>query len=103
MRRNRSARCPECGDDMCSTLVRVQSTQAKNELLFRDVELSGDVYSATYSKMLDGAEVAKHKTRESCWIVVDNRVYDVTTFLHRHPGGGAVLLRQGGAVCVQLL
>jgi cytochrome b involved in lipid metabolism len=49
-------------------------------------------------KMLDGAEVANHNTRESCWIVIDSKVYDVTSFLHQHPGGAAILLRQGGTV-----
>lgn len=49
--------------------------------------------------MLDGAEVAKHNTRESCWTVIDSKVYDVTAFLRQHPGGAAILLRQGGAVC----
>ncbi|OIW22570.1 mitochondrial cytochrome-like protein b2 [Coniochaeta ligniaria NRRL 30616] len=47
--------------------------------------------------MLDGAEVAKHATRESCWIVIDSKVYDVTSFLFRHPGGAAILLRQAGS------
>lgn len=47
--------------------------------------------------MLDGAEVAKHSTKDSCWIVIDSKVYDVTSFLHQHPGGAAILLRQAGA------
>lgn len=49
--------------------------------------------------MLDGAEVSKHNTKRSCWIVVDSKVYDVTPFLRQHPGGETVLLRQAGAVC----
>ncbi|KAF2277358.1 uncharacterized protein EI97DRAFT_432236 [Westerdykella ornata] len=43
-----------------------------------------------------GAEVAKHNTKDSCWIVLDSKVYDVTSFLSRHPGGAAILLKQGG-------
>jgi L-lactate dehydrogenase (cytochrome) len=49
-------------------------------------------------KALDGAEVAKHDNKKSCWIVLDSKVYDVTDFLTQHPGGAAVLLKQGGTV-----
>ncbi|RKU45317.1 hypothetical protein DL546_007268 [Coniochaeta pulveracea] len=47
--------------------------------------------------MLNGKQVANHSTKESCWIVIDSQVYDVTSFLQRHPGGAAVILKQGGA------
>ncbi|KAI1078296.1 L-lactate dehydrogenase [Whalleya microplaca] len=46
---------------------------------------------------LNGAEVAKHNTRESCWLVIHSKVYDVTSFLEEHPGGPIILLKQGGA------
>ncbi|KAI0394406.1 mitochondrial cytochrome-like protein b2 [Xylariaceae sp. FL0594] len=47
-------------------------------------------------KMLTADEVVKHRSASSCWIVVDGRVYDVTSYMSEHPGGAAVLLRQGG-------
>ncbi|KKA22184.1 hypothetical protein T310_3783 [Rasamsonia emersonii CBS 393.64] len=46
--------------------------------------------------MLDGAEVAKHNTRESCWVIVNGHAYDVTDFLDKHPGGATVILKYGG-------
>ncbi|KIX06001.1 uncharacterized protein Z518_03975 [Rhinocladiella mackenziei CBS 650.93] len=48
------------------------------------------------SKMLHGLEVAKHNSRESCWVIVQGRVYDVTDYLDNHPGGSAILLKYGG-------
>ena len=42
------------------------------------------------------AEVSKHASEESCWIVIDNVVYDVTKFLKAHPGGKQILLKLGG-------
>ncbi|PSN61780.1 mitochondrial cytochrome-like protein b2 [Corynespora cassiicola Philippines] len=46
---------------------------------------------------LDGAEVAKHNSKQSCWIVLDSKVYDVTSFLGKHPGGAATILKQAGS------
>jgi cytochrome b involved in lipid metabolism len=41
-------------------------------------------------------EVAKHNTPESCWIVINGKVLDVTKWLANHPGGKSVLLSVGG-------
>jgi len=48
------------------------------------------------SKQISLAEVAKHTTPESLYIVVDDGVYDVTSFLEEHPGGAKILKRQAG-------
>ncbi|KAK5457325.1 hypothetical protein LTS15_005106 [Exophiala xenobiotica] len=48
------------------------------------------------SKMLHGLEVAKHASRDSCWVIVNGRVYDVTDYLNKHPGGSQILLQYGG-------
>ncbi|EAU91264.2 cytochrome b2 [Coprinopsis cinerea okayama7 len=47
-------------------------------------------------KVFTGEEVAKHNTRESCWIVVHGKVYDVTEFLDEHPGGSKIILKYAG-------
>jgi Cytochrome b5-like Heme/Steroid binding domain len=40
--------------------------------------------------------VAKHRSPDDCWIIVDGDVYDVTDFLDSHPGGpNAILLHAG--------
>lgn len=41
-------------------------------------------------------EVAPHKNPDDCWIIVANKVYDVTPFLDEHPGGKKILLKVGG-------
>ena len=43
--------------------------------------------------------VAKHNIRskyESIWIVVYDKVYDISTFLEEHPGGDEILLENAG-------
>lgn len=46
-------------------------------------------------------EVEEHKSAESCWIIIHDKVYDVTAFLNEHPGGEEVLLEQAGKVATE--
>lgn len=56
------------------------------------------------------AEIAKHNSKDDAWIVVNNKVYDITGFVQAHHGwelGGGVstllsILRNLGADCSQV-
>ena len=37
-------------------------------------------------------EISEHNTKNDCWLLIDNKVYDVSTFITFHPGGDAILL-----------
>jgi cytochrome b involved in lipid metabolism len=37
------------------------------------------------------AEVSTHATKDDCWLILDNGVYDVTSFIPSHPGGDKIL------------
>merc|ERR1719245_783929 len=41
-------------------------------------------------------EVAKHTTKQDCWVVVNGEVLDVTSFLSEHPGGELAILTFAG-------
>ncbi|KAL2814874.1 FMN-dependent dehydrogenase-domain-containing protein [Aspergillus cavernicola] len=41
-------------------------------------------------------EVAQHKFRHSCWVVIKNHAYDVTQFLDEHLGGAGAILQHAG-------
>ena len=41
----------------------------------------------TAAKRITWDEVKAHNRKEDCWIVIEDRVYDVTRWLHSHPGG----------------
>ena len=41
-------------------------------------------------------EVAKHNTQNDLWVVINNKVYDVTAFVEKHPGGHEVLIERAG-------
>jgi cytochrome b involved in lipid metabolism len=45
------------------------------------------VAPAESSKSLTAEEVAQHSSANDCWSVVNGNVYDLTSFVNRHPGG----------------
>lgn len=47
-------------------------------------------------KIFRKEEIAEHKNKNSCWIILHDKVYDVSKFLDEHPGGEEVLLEQSG-------
>ncbi|OAL00712.1 hypothetical protein IQ06DRAFT_275567 [Phaeosphaeriaceae sp. SRC1lsM3a] len=50
----------------------------------------------TQAVKLTGEEVAKHNSRESCWVIIHGRAYDITEFLPEHPGGPKIILKYAG-------
>ncbi|CBY24561.1 unnamed protein product [Oikopleura dioica] len=48
------------------------------------------------SKVFSLEEVGKHNTGKDCWMIIHNKVYDVTKFLSEHPGGEEILLECAG-------
>lgn len=50
-----------------------------------------DTKTPTTTKSYTLEEVGQHSTGASCWLILDNKVYDVTTFIPKHPGGEAIL------------
>jgi cytochrome b5 len=41
-------------------------------------------------------EVAAHCTVESCWMVINDKVYDLTNFIGLHAGGTELMLEYAG-------
>ncbi|XP_060589119.1 uncharacterized protein LOC132744427 [Ruditapes philippinarum] len=41
-------------------------------------------------------DVASHCDVHSCWIVLSDKVYDVTDFLSLHPGGAEIMFEHAG-------
>jgi cytochrome b involved in lipid metabolism len=85
-----------------NTLVIADSSLNLHHQLKRHSELvrhSSPTTTTTLTlqmKKLLGDEVSKHNSRESCWVVIHGRAYDVTEFLPEHPGGPKVILKYAG-------
>jgi cytochrome b involved in lipid metabolism len=37
------------------------------------------------------ADVAKHNNANDCWTIIGEKVYDLTSYVPRHPGGDEIL------------
>lgn len=48
------------------------------------------------SKVFTYQEVAEHNSPENTWIIIDDKVYDVSKFLDEHPGGDEIIFEQAG-------
>ena len=40
-------------------------------------------------------QVKQHNTKEDCWIIIGNEVYDITEFMKTHPGKNAPMVVAG--------
>ncbi|KYR00844.1 hypothetical protein DLAC_11532 [Tieghemostelium lacteum] len=41
-------------------------------------------------------EVSRHNNKDDCWIIINEKVYNVTSYVSSHPGGDAILSNAGG-------
>ena len=41
--------------------------------------------------ILSAAEVAKHNSSSDCWLIIENKVYDVSDYVNSHPAGRATI------------
>lgn len=46
-------------------------------------------------------EVSKHNSANDCWIIINNNVYNVTSFINQHPGGAEKIINFCGKDATQ--
>eukprot|EP00270_Netrium_digitus_P016162 TRINITY_DN5764_c0_g1_i1.p1 TRINITY_DN5764_c0_g1~~TRINITY_DN5764_c0_g1_i1.p1 ORF type:complete len:133 (-),score=30.97 TRINITY_DN5764_c0_g1_i1:173-571(-) len=49
-------------------------------------------------RVISKAEVAQHSARNDCWIIIKQKVYDVSMYVDEHPGGDAILANAGHSI-----
>lgn len=42
------------------------------------------------------SEISKHNSSDSCYVIIHNTVYDVTSYIYSHPGGSNLILKGAG-------
>jgi len=48
------------------------------------------------SKQIPWDDVKNHNKKDDSWLVIDGKVYNVTNFMKKHPGGARVMSSYGG-------
>jgi len=71
-----------------------EDTMNKSAVATKGAAKAGGAAKATGGYSME--EVAKHTTKEDCWVVLHGRVLDVTKFLGEHPGGELAILTFAG-------
>ncbi len=50
----------------------------------------------TLESSFTSAQVAQHKTKDDCWTIVRGNVYNVTSWISKHPGGSEAIIYMCG-------
>ena len=47
-------------------------------------------------------EVSQHNIENDCWLIANNKVYDVTHFINKHVGMKGIILNKGGQDVIKI-
>lgn len=81
-----------------SSTGTVMSGGASNNSSSSEWQTTGSSLMSSHSKLPEYSleQVADHSTPSDCWIVIYDKIYDITHFLQEHPGGEFILLEFAG-------
>lgn len=89
------------------TMVDAERLTLLQQLLARVIALLNELKSiqattpstpvtSTTTQTYTASEVATHNTSASCWSIINSKVYDLTSYISRHPGGSSNITRLCG-------
>ena len=56
-----------------------------------DEEATSQPTQEERAKTYTAAQVYEHNSEDDCWTIINNSVYDLTSFISQHPGGDEIL------------
>lgn len=75
----------------------------ENNNLRKRVGTPQDSGTSSTTRTIGWEELESHNTLDSCWIAIENKVYDVTEWIPKHPGGRSAILQVGGREVTDLV
>jgi cytochrome b involved in lipid metabolism len=77
-----------------STQPQVAINQKESQAINQKVSATSTKdYKEDQGKSYTMEEVSKHNSKESCWSAIRGKVYDLTSWVNKHPGGPDRILR----------
>lgn len=80
-----------CSAATTATPTTTSPTATANPATTTTTDTTSESTTTSSSDTYTLAEVAQHNSASDCWLVIDNGVYDVTSFVSDHPGGDEIL------------
>lgn len=74
----------QLNESSTTTTPTTQSSDTTNNTSTQNTSQNVTTYTMT--------EIAKHSSESNCWLLINNKVYDVTKFIPDHPGGVAQII-----------
>ena len=76
--------------------TQTRTTPTTNEQRTTTIDTSENVVtsadaSSELASPITIEQVALHNSEEDCWTIIDGVVYDITSYIPRHPGGSNIL------------
>ncbi len=60
------------------------------------------IATSTIALTLDMTEIAKHNKSSDCWLLINSKVYNVSSYISAHPGGAGTIISSCGKESTQL-
>lgn len=73
---------------------QVENTQTKTTTSTKSSTKTNSSSTTTNTQAtntLNMTEVAKHNNQNDCWLVIGGKIYDITSYFGRHPGGNGTM------------
>jgi len=74
---------------------RTKPTTYEQQAVAKPVKSSPDSLRKRQNARFSVKEISQHNKREDCWLIIEDKVYDVTSFVDKHPGGDILLSYAG--------
>lgn len=52
--------------------------------------LSSLIFASLLATSLTPSEIARHDSKDDCWMIIEDEVYDLSDFIQSHPGGDII-------------
>lgn len=76
--------------DSNNAVLRENNSSNNTESTFETFNSTGDEATSEL-KNITAKEVAQHNSSNDCWTIIEDKVYDLTSYVSRHPGGQEIL------------